>query len=162
MLVAVLTLLKIPFQREYSGTPELGQKRFDFLIQVNGVFYLIEFDGIQHFKDKVFFAKKHTLQQRQHIDIVKHLTALKYGCRMIRLDHTLEITEEIFKQHITTALSSSQPSYYSSPSLYSHIICAEQEYLSRRHLHAPEHQTAYINYLADLYTNDIHHIMVEF
>lgn len=162
MLVTSLTNLDIPFQREYSGISELGMKRFDFVIQVGKNYYLIEFDGEQHFKDVKFFSKKYSLTQRKHIDITKHLTALKYGFRMIRLDHTLDITEEIFRHHITTALTHSNTSYYATPSLYEHIISAEREFLTFKHLYTMEQLSQFIGYLANKYTKVEETLILEF
>ena len=73
------------FEREFSFAK--NRKRFDFVIHSKKI--LIEFDGIQHFKEVPYF-KNNSLMERQKIDIEKIKLANQYGYRVIRIDYKVK------------------------------------------------------------------------
>jgi very-short-patch-repair endonuclease len=99
---------------------ELGMKRFDFMIEYNGLKYVIEFDGVQHFKFVQHFHKLvNVFIEKQEIDILKTIVALKCGYNVVRIDYK-QINNVNF--HISEALKRGQKTYFSTPELYMHII----------------------------------------
>ena len=99
---------------------ELGMKRFDFMVEHNGLKYVIEFDGIQHFKFTEYFYKSvNVFIERQEVDILKTSIALKNGYNIIRIDYK-QIKNVNF--HISEALNLKNKTYFSTPELYTHII----------------------------------------
>ena len=108
------------FFEEQFKIPELGMKRFDFMIENNELKYVVEFDGIQHFKFVEYFHKSvNVFIERQEVDILKTIVALKNGFNIIRIDYK-QIDNVNF--HISEALRSEQKFYFSTPELYMHII----------------------------------------
>jgi len=99
---------------------ELGMKRFDFMIEHSGLKYVIEFDGVQHFKFVEYFHKLvNVFIERQEVDILKTITALKHGYNVIRIDYK-QIDNISF--HISEAIKLKNITYFSTPELYPHII----------------------------------------
>jgi very-short-patch-repair endonuclease len=108
------------FFEEQFKILELGMKRFDFMIEHNKLKYVIEFDGVQHFKFVEYFHKlPNVFIERQEIDILKTITALKCGYNVIRIDYK-QIENVNF--HISEALKLKDKTYFSTPELYTHII----------------------------------------
>ncbi len=107
----------LEYQREVI-LPELPKKRFDFAFCHEDHLYFLEFDGIQHFEDIEFFAKKIPLQERQDIDLLKTKVVLERGATLIRIDYT-EI-DNIY-EHICKAIEEGNNLYFSTPEMYTYI-----------------------------------------
>lgn len=117
--VNYLSLNNIYFEEQFK-IPELGRKRFDLMIKYNDLKYVIEFDGIQHFKFVEHFHKSVSVfVERQDVDILKTITALKHEYNVIRIDYK-QISNVDF--HISEALNLKSKTYFSTPELYKHII----------------------------------------
>jgi len=100
--------------------PSLPDRYYDFSFIYEGIWYIIEFDGEQHFKFTPFFHREETkFQEKQQIDITKTLAAINAGYKVIRIDHT-QINN--IGTHIDEALRLKQSLYVSTPKLYSHIV----------------------------------------
>lgn len=76
LIAKALLELNIPYEKEYSFSDLLGKNnnpyRFDFAIfnkETNKLQFLIEFNGVQHFKDTML--KWSDLEYRQEIDQIK-------------------------------------------------------------------------------------------
>lgn len=99
----------IAFEEQFK-IQELVMKRFDFMIEYNSLNYIIEFDGVQHFKFVEYFHKlPNIFIERQEIDILKTITALKCGYNVIRIDYK-QIDNVDF--HISEALKLEQKTYF--------------------------------------------------
>lgn len=89
---------------DYEYHPDWARPYFyDDYFEYNGKKYLIEADGEQHYKDKVFFGK--TLDERQQIDNIKTNLAIDNGFILIRLDCS-ESTMEYMKNSICNSMLS--------------------------------------------------------
>lgn len=84
----ILTDYKISFELEKTfeacRNPKTGSRlRFDFYVNKQ---YIIEYDGIQHFKDNLFF--KQTLQEQQTLDAIKNQWCKNNNIPLIRIPYT--------------------------------------------------------------------------
>lgn len=109
----------ISYKREYTIS-SLPGRRYDFYFIYNGVNYLFEFDGKQHFHLVTFFHKNEEIfKEKQEVDVVKTREALKSGYRVIRIDYT---QEGKIDDHLSIAFESKEKLYLSSSGLYRYII----------------------------------------
>ena len=108
----ILEELDISYLREYR-TKQLRHHSFDFFFIYDNTRYLLEYDGIQHFK-VTEFANKRELQRRKYIDKLKEEMCRKYGYVLIRIDYT-QFSK--IKKHILQGVQFKKGVYYSS-SLY--------------------------------------------
>lgn len=117
----VLTEFKIPHESEYV-IPTLPRRYYDFALYYNSSWYFLEFDGHQHFEVRPYInIDEERLEENKEIDILKTKHALQYGY-VIRIDHT-QLNR--VRDHIINALTILNPSqrvYFSTPSMYQHII----------------------------------------
>lgn len=91
--------------------------RYDFMFSYNGKWVIIEFDGEQHFKCVPHWNKtKEDFEYSILKDVHKQFIALKAGCKMIRIDHTIKPKE--IQKYLIEGLSSSESTYYSTPEKY--------------------------------------------
>lgn len=99
--------------------PCIKRKTFDFSFIVDGISYVVEIDGEQHFKDVNHWK---SLAYKQHInDCMKQIVAIASNYKVIRIHH--QHTKN-FLLHVHAAIQyfSSNPLqhvYYSDPELYS-------------------------------------------
>lgn len=108
----------IPHKREYV-MPYLARKRYDFIINYQGKEILVEFDGGQHFKFIPFFHNtEEFFFERQSVDVLKTITALKHNYSIIRIDHK-QLNNVSF--HLSEALKLMNNTYFSNPELYKYI-----------------------------------------
>lgn len=114
----LLTKWQIKYQEEYV-LDTLPNRRFDIQFEYQGVNYLVEFDGIQHFESIPFFDKRRNLEERRTSDILKTYTALTLGYKLIRIDHTKN--DEIEKQLIG-GIYTPLKLYLSTPSMYDWLM----------------------------------------
>lgn len=77
-----LTQNKIEFISQF-GFPKM-RRRYDFYIPSSN--WLIEFDGVQHFKEVEFFASE-SLKERQQADREKTQTAISNGLCLLRIHY---------------------------------------------------------------------------
>lgn len=95
------------------------RKRYDFTFAHNNINWVLEFDGVQHFKYSYFFHRTiEKFNYCQGIDISKTKTALDHGYHMIRIDHT-QIDNISF--HIEEAFRLNRKIYLSTPNLYEYF-----------------------------------------
>lgn len=112
-----LVELGIPFSMQFKSTNP--QKMYDFIILYNGVYYILEYDGEQHFNNVPHFHKNgKTLELQKQRDIKYTFEAIKLGYKIIRIDYT---EEHHIKEHIINALTLGN-TYYLSSLIYSHIL----------------------------------------
>lgn len=89
---------------------------YDFVFQYQEKRFIIEFDGIQHFKLVEFFKQtQETFEKNHQVDLLKTRIALEHGFQMIRIDHK-EINN--IKAHILEAIKLNNSTYYTNPDLY--------------------------------------------
>lgn len=93
----------------------LPNRRVDFLVIFNGIYIVIEYDGIQHFEFVKHF--RNTLEQNHDIDIEKTKAYLQNGYRVIRIDYTVNDISQYLEQAIDEILQGcllclSTPSMY--------------------------------------------------
>ena len=86
----ILTLNNIKFIKEYTNS-ELNRKRFDFAIlnEEEKIIRLIEFDGIQHYKETWSGWKKEgdSLENNQRRDREKDKYALSHNIPLVRIPY---------------------------------------------------------------------------
>ena len=63
----------------------IPNRRYDFYFKVNGRNYILEYDGIQHFKYVKFF--KLSLEENHTIDIIKTYIAIRAGYTVLRISY---------------------------------------------------------------------------
>ena len=108
----------ITYEREVT-LESLPRKRFDFRFVHEEIGYLLEFDGIQHFKErKHFHREEDSFEKAQKIDRRKTRHALRNGYCLIRIDYT---QVDNVSKHIRRALRLGEDLYLSSPELYSYL-----------------------------------------
>lgn len=114
----ILTSMGITHYIQFS-IRSLPNRYYDFMFKYNNILYLLEYDGIQHFKLVDFFCcDPEEFLEKQSIDVLKTQNALNEGYRVIRIDYT-QINH--VKEHIEKALSSSMMVYFSNEEKYSYI-----------------------------------------
>lgn len=108
----------ISFEEQFQ-MPELERKRYDFFIVYDNMKWVIEFDGVIHFKFVEFFHKSpEKFINRQKIDVLKTITAINNNYNIIRIDHK-QINNVGF--HIEKALKLGNKTYFSNPEMYTYI-----------------------------------------
>ncbi len=108
----------ITYEREFI-LESLPRKRFDFRFEHKEIGYLLEFDGIQHFKEtKHFHREENSFEKGQRVDRRKTRHALRNGYRLIRIDYT---QVDNVHRHIRRALRSEENLYLSSSEMYSYL-----------------------------------------
>lgn len=78
----------IPYMKEYSFSDLVNKKvlRFDFaILENNKVIRLIEFDGIQHFKQQEYFT--HSLEETQYNDKIKNEYCKSNNIPLVRIPY---------------------------------------------------------------------------
>lgn len=120
--MSIMSILKkygIPYTEQYPLSEFLYKKKYDFLVLYQDRYYLIEYDGEQHFEhNRFFFKNEEEFEIRQKIDIIKNQVGISLGFNIIRIDYTQLDKIEI---HLINALNSSSNEYYSTPSMYVHM-----------------------------------------
>jgi len=117
----VLNKFQIPFETEYT-LPTLHRRYFDFMFELNGKKYLLEFDGVQHFQhQELFDYSEEDLKKRQKHDIQKSKHALKNGYLIIRIDHTQLHEVETHLIYAVNLLKGAFKTYYSTVEMYDYI-----------------------------------------
>lgn len=99
--------------------PELKRKMYDFAL--HDCKYIIEFDGIHHFKRVNFFSKTdEDFEKRKKIDVEKSITAIKSGYTLIRLACDINDVD----RYLDDAFNSNCDMYISHKNIYEeHIYC---------------------------------------
>ena len=122
----VLAALGISYHDQYELS-SLPHRYFDFAFEYQGNWYILEFDGGQHFAYNPYFHKNGAnFAQSQQIDILKSRHVIQNGCYLIRIDYT---QIDYVEQHIINALSFLTPThqiYWSNTGIYSFFIEALQ------------------------------------
>ncbi|SHO33325.1 Restriction endonuclease [Cedratvirus A11] len=108
-IARVLDELDISYLREYK-MKQLRHHSFDFFLVQDDTKYLIEYDGIQHFKVTEYNDKRE-LQRRKYVDKLKEEMCRKHGYVLIRIDYT---QFNKIRKHILQGLQFSKGVYYSS------------------------------------------------
>ena len=112
----VLTKLGIPFNIQFGISN--SRKKYDFILLYNGQYFILEYDGEQHFKYSPYFHQNmENFEIRKQRDIQYTLDAIKSNYKIIRIDYT---QEKHIEQHIINALNLGNI-YYLSSQIYSHI-----------------------------------------
>lgn len=81
------------FQEEYSFPDLIGQNghalRFDFAVfdDNNELEFLIQYQGIQHYKPKSIFGGVSGLQKQQYYDMMKREYCKKHGIKLILIPY---------------------------------------------------------------------------
>lgn len=102
--IACLNYLKsiLPNVTEQKIIPQLPKRKYDFSFEHKNMFYILEFDGQQHFDYVKFYHKNiEKFQRNQNGDILKTLTAIENGFNIIRIDYR-SIND--IKYHVDKAL----------------------------------------------------------
>lgn len=115
---------KIEYFTEYV-VPGLNRRYYDFMFKYQDKQYLLEFDGIQHFKkSSMFKPSDEDFEKSQKRDITKTHHAVKSGFYLIRIDHTQLGNVEFHIRLALQHLSNTHPIYWSNPPMYEYIITA--------------------------------------
>lgn len=113
-----LTRTNIEFEPE-KRFAWMGLKKYDFLFTYQGRQYLVEFDGIQHFKFIPFFHDTpDVFAARQQIDIDKTVNALNQGYFFIRIAHTDLSSVDLILDGIINDPNPIHRLAYSDPPMY--------------------------------------------
>lgn len=88
-IAEILKKLNIPFESQYKfdGCVFKNKLYFDFAIFIDGKIGLIEFQGIQHYKDIVFFNKKNNFLSTQKKDAIKLNYAKKKNINLLLIPY---------------------------------------------------------------------------
>lgn len=93
--------------------------RYDFYVSYEGISYLVEYDGKQHFHEDCNFGHiTNDFEHRQNLDRLKTYIAIETGYKLIRIDYT---QFDNIEEHILTGLQSSDNYYLSSKDLYRYL-----------------------------------------
>ena len=111
----ILEEMDIEYISEYK-TSYLPRKRYDFRFKYNGIKYLCEYDGQQHFRNNGFYSTSDNFSYHRDIDKLKTLVGLRLGYTFIRIDYTQKFNIE---EHLKAAIESSEKIYLSRPEMYS-------------------------------------------
>lgn len=122
----VLDKYNISYEREVT-LDSLPNRRFDFWFELDGIQYLLEIDGKQHFEYTPFFHDDDPsiFKNMQKRDVKKTLAAIKAGYFMIRIDYTQIKTMKDIEYHINNAIQHGYNGgrlYFSDPKMYQFII----------------------------------------
>lgn len=117
---SILTAFGIVTEEEYIIPG--STRRYDFMFEYQGKFYILEFDGIQHFRYTNFFHETYEIfLERQRIDVEKSYFAIMKGYYLIRIDYT---AIDNIMEHVASALSllgGDRRCYFSTNELYRYI-----------------------------------------
>lgn len=95
-IIKILKDNQIPYIRQYSFNDCLSPKKslllFDFAIldKNNNLSYLIEYDGIQHFKPIDYFGGQDEYEYRKQCDSIKNIYCKEHSIPLIRIPYTLK------------------------------------------------------------------------
>lgn len=95
IIYSILSGNNINFKREVSVEINGENHRFDFYLELNNKKYFIEYDGEQHFKERVWFSGK--IEERQKRDRVKDKYAKDNGIIMVRIPYTENTVGKVVK-----------------------------------------------------------------
>lgn len=100
-----------------------NSKKYDFLFMWNQRWYLIEFDGRQHFRFTPYFNKDvEDFFRRQQVDVDKTKAAIAYNVFLIRIDDTLlDRVGMHIEEGIRVSQDLSKKYYFSDPEKYRYI-----------------------------------------
>lgn len=87
MVSEVLTKLNIPFIQQVKHAL-LPNRKYDFYFSVEGIHYILEYDGEQHFHPKFYGRTQEEFNYHQNIDRIKTYVAVNTGYNVIRIDYT--------------------------------------------------------------------------
>jgi very-short-patch-repair endonuclease len=100
----------------------LRNKRYDFAFDFNGIKYVLEIDGSQHFKRVLYFHRnEYDYYAQQHMDRLKTFVPLQNGMHVIRIHAQEKKNLKDIPVHIDNALATKRSLYLSDPSLYDYI-----------------------------------------
>jgi formylmethanofuran dehydrogenase subunit E len=117
-LKKIFGLLGVEYEPQFTLTI-IPNRKYDFYVIIDGQNYVIEYDGIQHFKYTTFF--KTSLEDQHIIDIQKTYLAIRSGYKVLRISYkkykTLEAT---FKEALE--IPKDKDLYLSDPDMYQWLI----------------------------------------
>lgn len=116
----ILSDLKIDYKTE-TRLPILYNRRFDFEFTYNNRFYIVEFDGKQHFKEVSWHDESNPFEKAQETDRLKTYSPLLLGYNVIRLQND---KLETLRANITYCLSQTATKpfvYFDDPTMYKYI-----------------------------------------
>lgn len=108
-VMKTLEEMGLPYAKEYR-IKQLKYHSYDFLVISGKKKYLIEYDGVQHFRLTHTNTNKEFLR-RKKIDQIKEFTAVNSGYIVIRIDYT---QYEKIAYHIKKGINLEKGVYYSS------------------------------------------------
>lgn len=106
----------IPYYTQFSINKPY---RYDFLAFINGRWYIVEYDGEQHFGLGFYKRTEAELEYWRKIDIMKTATALSSGYHVIRIDNK-QVNNMLL--HLIQGSSSSSVLYLSTPYRYDWLV----------------------------------------
>ena len=83
--------IKYEKERSFDDCKYKSKLRFDFFLPDFNT--IIEYDGIQHFKEIPFF--KNSLQEIQKRDIIKNNYCVNKGIKLIRINYKQDLSKEL-------------------------------------------------------------------
>ena len=117
MVYMLLKEFNIEFEDEVICMgPNGNYCRFDYKFLYKGVWFIIEYDGNQHFNKMFWHADEEQFNYSRLNDIHKQYIALKDNCKIIRIDY--KISYKNIREHLLKALELNAPVYYSTPDMY--------------------------------------------
>lgn len=97
----------------------LPTRAYDFMFKFDDIYWLLEFDGIQHFEFvQHFHDDDDYFYEKQQVDIMKTASAIIEGYYMIRIDHT-QINN--ISYHMEQAFLLKHKLYLSTPRMYDYL-----------------------------------------
>lgn len=129
--ISYFNTMNITIQRQFE-LPSFRNRYYDFMFRINDRWYLLEFDGIQHFKFVSMFHKnKAEFVHNQQIDILKTQNGIEAGYFVIRIDYKQIDT---IASHVQEALKYPEyrKYYVSNYKTYHHLVSQMNTYFIRR------------------------------
>lgn len=117
-----LRSLELSYETQFQiQISSLMNKKYDFAFIFQNRYYLLEFDGQQHFEYNEFFHNhnEEDFEHRQQTDILKTNAALRLKYCVIRIDYT---QIDNIEQHIRNALNENYWLYVTNTFLYKYIL----------------------------------------
>lgn len=112
----------IPFLPQYT-VAELPSRRYDFYFEYDGLRYLVEYDGEQHFRYiRKFHHKTSKFKESQIVDRIKTSVALQTGYRVIRIDYN---ERDNIPYHLISAIRSDAALYLSNSETYDYLYAED-------------------------------------
>lgn len=104
-------------QKTFDGLKMKSALRYDFVIDHNGIYFLLEFDGAQHFKGSTLYAKP------TESDLLKNTYCIKNNIKLLRISYKeIDQVETILSDYIKNFAKNTDIITVSNAKLYKDML----------------------------------------